>query len=179
MIANINNAQQGATDYLSSLYIPEQQAPSPPIAQEENFYINNSASELNKSGYIAMSPQKGSVMYRSDSPTTRKNLDTSPKHKKNKSYKSELPEEIPMLHNQNKLPTPKHTDSDSKLFNEHLNNSHENEDLEEKSFTKDEDGSDYKNVFDKNDNNYVNVSNVTNNPSYSSITFDKSNIKRH
>ncbi|KAG5675895.1 hypothetical protein PVAND_005755 [Polypedilum vanderplanki] len=48
---------------------------------------------------LSMSPKSGVVKYnlRPDSPTIAKNLDTSPKNKKNVNKKPELPEEIPML----------------------------------------------------------------------------------
>lgn len=177
LIANTNAYHQGTRDYLTSLSIPEEDAPKPPIAEEESFYINNSAPDVNNSkpSYLAMSPKSGIVKYRPDSPTIAKNLDTSPKNKKNVNKKPELPEEVPMLlqlGNQNGLPAQEYSD-------EEPHNSYT-----EMSFTNgskegydEEDAPEYKNVFATNDN-YVNVP-ATNksieNPSYTSIKFNRVN----
>lgn len=110
--ANVENYQKGNRDYLTSISIPDGEAPFPPLAEEESFYVNNSAPDINAPSipdYLSMSPKSGVVKYnnskndclRPDSPTITKNLDTSPKNKKNVNKKPELPEEIPML-SQNK-----------------------------------------------------------------------------
>lgn len=173
LTANINAIQDGTRDYLTSLSIPEEDAPKPPIAQEESFYINNSAPDVtdSKPSYLAMSPKSGTVKYRPDSPTIAKNLDTSPKNKKNVNKKPELPEEIPMLlqmGNENGLPLQEYSD-------EEPHNSYT-----EMSFTnglKEDDAPEYKNVFATNDN-YVNVPSTNKsiaNPSYTSIKFNRIN----
>lgn len=92
---------------------PATEAPKPPLAEEENFYVNepirnNDALILaNSPSYLAMSPKSGTVRYHTDqlqlpedvkegdSPTLARNLDSSPKRK----YESKvpIPEEIPML----------------------------------------------------------------------------------
>lgn len=129
-----------------------------------------------------MSPQKGTVMYRSDSPTIRKNLDTSPKQKKNTNKKTELPEEIPMLlhlHNRNGLPTTTTRDSDEEQQNTFIDNEttnnfiNGNKNNNNKPVQHGEDEL-YKNVFSSSDNNYVNVPNKSiANPSYTSINFQR------
>lgn len=185
LTANINN-YQGTRDYLTSLSIPEEDAPKPPIAQEESFYINNSApnvndvNDLEKPGYLAMSPKSGTVKYRPDSPTISKNLDTSPKNKKNVNKRPELPEEIPMLsHNENGLATQEYSDEEPQNSYTEMsftNGSKENDDTD----VNVEEGPEYKNVFASNDN-YVNVpaanKSITN-PSYTSIKFNRVN-ERH
>lgn len=100
-------------DYLTQFSAPEAEAPKPPLAEEENFYVNEPLraedfSNLpNSPSYLAMSPKSGTVRYRSDnlelpvvdkeadSPTLARNIDSSPKRK----YESKvpIPEEIPML----------------------------------------------------------------------------------
>lgn len=113
MTANITNYETGRPDYLTQLSCPVSEAPMPPLAEEENFYVNNSV-EMQKSpsaqDYLSMSPKSGTVRYNSnlaphksdyirpDSPTIAKNLDSSPKNKsKHPNKKPALPEEIPML----------------------------------------------------------------------------------
>lgn len=114
MKANEDNYQTGRPDYLSQLSCPVAEAPRPPLAQEENFYVNSTIDPKNPPStpdYLSMSPKSGTVRYNSgaaaarqsdyirpDSPTTTKNLDTSPRNRaKYPNKKPELPEEIPML----------------------------------------------------------------------------------
>lgn len=183
LAANLSNAQQGGKDYLTSLSIPEEDAPKPPMALEENFYINNSAPDLK--GYIAMTPKMGSVLYRPDSPTIEKNLDSSPKQKKNMKKKPELPEEFPMLmnlNNQNGLSI--NIDSDEEPqnnFKESIFNDRPEIDSNKQRRENEDEEAEYKNVFNSSDNNYVNVPAANKsivNPSYTSINIAKQN-ERH
>lgn len=151
------------------------------MAQEESFYINNSAPDVNdsKPSYLAMSPKSGTVKYHPDSPTLIKNLDTSPKNKKNVNKKPELPEEIPMLlkmGSQNGLPVQEYSDEEphnSYTEMSFTNGSKENGEDEEEL-------PEYKNIFASNDN-YVNVptnnKSITN-PSYTSIKFNRVNERQ-
>lgn len=127
-----------------------------------------------------MSPKKGSVMYRPDSPTIEKNLDSSPKHKKNIKKKPDLPEEFPMLFNNNQNGQPNNIESDEEpqnnfresIFNDSLgfdNTTQRNE--------INQDEAEYKNVFNSGENNYVNVP-AANNPSYTLVQIAKQN-ERH
>ena len=178
LTANTTNFERGTRDYLTSLSIPEEEAPKPPMAEEESFYINNSAPDVtdnSRPGYLAMSPKSG-IIFRSDSPTITKNLNTSPKNKKNVNKKPELPEEIPMLmHNQNGLPTQEYSDEEPQnSYTEMSFTNGSKEKLEEEQLPE------YKNVFANNDN-YVNVpaaNKAIANPSYTSIQFNRVNEKR-
>lgn len=180
LAANVNNYKSNGRDYLTSLSIPEEDAPKPPMAQEESFYINNSAPDINTSGYLAMSPKSGKVKYHPDSPTITKNLDSSPKHKKNVNKKAEIPEEIPMLlkpFNQNGLPIV-NGDSDEELNQ----NSYTDNNYYDSSQKDEEDGvqPEYKNVFASNEN-YVNVPTTNKsitNPSYTAVNFNTVNERR-
>lgn len=100
-------------DYLTQFSAPAAEAPKPPLAEEENFYVNEPMLPENNlpatPSYLAMSPKSGTVRYRTAdqlelpkasskedlSPTLARNLDSSPKRK----YESKvpIPEEIPML----------------------------------------------------------------------------------
>lgn len=164
-------------------------APLPPLAQEENFYVNNSVDPNNppsSADYLSMSPKSGTVRYNSssahksdyirpDSPTITKNLDTSPKNRaKHPNKKAELPEEIPMLQ-RNENGGLMHADSDDEQQNPNG--------YTEMSFSNGQpqptsSDNEYKNVFNSSDkDNYVNVpknpSKSVVNPSY--ITFDTVN----
>jgi len=179
MQANMDNYKKGVRDYLTSLSIPEEEAPIPPLAEEENFYVNNSAPDINTSStpdYLSMSPKSGVVKFNSnktdyhrpDSPTITKNLDTSPKNKKNVNKKAELPEEIPMLpHNQNGL-----------LLADDVEAQNSYTDMK---FSSQKEDPEYKNIFATNEN-YVNIP-ATNknssiaNPSY--ITFQSVKERNH
>lgn len=174
----MDNYQKGVRDYLTSLSIPDGEAPVPPLAEEESFYVNNSAPDINAPStpdYLSMSPKSGVVKYNSnkgdyirpDSPTITKNLDTSPKNKKNVNKKPELPEEIPMLqHNQNGLSSTDDADTGAQNTYTDMNLSSNNNNQTDP---------EYKNIFATNEN-YVNIP-ATNknssiaNPSY--ITFNK------
>ncbi|XP_070496401.1 vascular endothelial growth factor receptor kdr-like isoform X5 [Chironomus tepperi] len=184
MQANMDNYKKGVRDYLTSISIPEEEAPTPPLAQEENFYVNNSAPDVNAPStpdYLSMSPKSGVVKFNSnktdylrpDSPTITKNLDTSPKNKKNVNNKAELPEEIPMLsHNQNELSSVDDTDVEAQ-------NSYT--DMKFSSQKNIQEDPEYKNIFATNEN-YVNIP-ATNknssiaNPSY--ITFQSLKERNH
>ncbi|KAL7045402.1 hypothetical protein ACKWTF_002226 [Chironomus riparius] len=183
MQANTDNYKKGVRDYLTSLSIPEEEAPIPPLAEEENFYVNNSVPDVNAPStpdYLSMSPKSGVVKFNSnkndylrpDSPTITKNLDTSPKNKKNLNKNAELPEEIPMLsHNQNGLLSVEDTDVEAQ-------NSYT--DMKFPSVKNPQDP-EYKNIFATNEN-YVNIP-ATNknssiaNPSY--ITFQSVKERNH
>lgn len=181
MVTNSNNYQTGRPDYLTQFSVPTSEAPKPPLAEEEIFYVNNSIEMKNlpsSNDYLAMSPKSLAVRYNSnpaikseytrpDSPTIAKNLDTSPKNKsKHPNKKTEFPEEIPMLRQNQK----------EELSDDDEHNPHE---YTEMSFSNGqaEDQPEYKNVFDPSAENYVNmpVTNVAN-PSY--ITFQNIN-ERH
>lgn len=185
MQANTDNYQKGVRDYLTSISIPEDEAPMPPLAEEESFYVNNSAPDVNASStpdYLSMSPKSGVVKYNSskadyfrpDSPTITKNLDTSPKNKKNVNKKPELPEEIPMLsHNQNGLPSVNDVDVEAQ---------HSYTDMSYPSQNNNEDDPEYTNVFATTEN-YVNIpvksdkNSTIVNPSY--ITFKSARNHDH
>lgn len=122
----MSNYETGRPDYLTQLSCPVSEAPMPPLAEEENFYVNNSAeikTSPSANDYLAMSPKSGTVRYntnlahksdyiRPESPTIAKNLDSSPKNKsKHPNKKPALPEEIPML-NRNENGAPAQVDSD-------------------------------------------------------------------
>lgn len=184
MLANVNNYQTGRPDYLSQLSCPTSDAPRPPLAQEENFYVNNSANPRNPAQpeYLSMSPKSGKVQYnpnvasksdyvRPNSPTIAKNLDTSPKNKsKHPNKKATLPEEIPMLQRSENGPMG-HADSDEEPQNGYTEMSFSNGHAKEATADPE-----YKNVFDNSDN-YVNVPSdpgkAIANPSY--ITFNTVN----
>lgn len=184
MQTNMDNYRKGVRDYLTSLSIPEEEAPIPPLAQEESFYVNNSAPDVNAPStpdYLSMSPKSGVVKFNSnktdyvrpDSPTIRKNLDTSPKNKKNVNKNSELPEEIPMLsHNRNGLSSLEDTDVEAQNTYTDMNVSSQKNPQEDP---------EYKNIFASNEN-YVNIP-ATNknssiaNPSY--ITFQSVKERNH
>lgn len=190
MIANESNYQTGRPDYLTQLSCPAAEAPRPPLAEEEIFYVNNSVDPNNpptSADYLSMSPKSGTVRYNSnsahksdyirpDSPTITKNLDTSPKNKaKHPNKKPELPEEIPMLQ-RNENGGLVHPDSDDEQQNSNG--------YTEMSFSNGQpqptsSDSEYKNVVNSGDNksNYVNVPSNPGksvvNPSY--ITFNTVN----
>lgn len=185
IIANVNEYQTGRPDYLSQFSVPEYEAPKPPLASEENFYVNNSIEPNNPPAtgdYLSMSPKSGAVRYnpnsahksdyiRPDSPTITKNLDTSPKNRaKHPNKKPELPEEIPMLLRNENGALVQHPDSDD---------DHHPNGYTEMSFSNGQSkpvatsDAEYKNIFDSSDN-YVNApanKSIVNNPSY--ITFNK------
>jgi hypothetical protein len=173
-------------DYLTQFSAPAVEAPKPPLAEEENFYVNEpplggdeAASNLpNTPSYVAMSPKSGTVRYRTDnlelpeaekeanSPTLARNLDSSPKRK----YESKvpIPEEIPMLR------TSRDSNDDEVDEDDHQNG------YTEMSFSNPQpkptqrsiSTTDYINVFKSNEN-YVNVptNNATiSNPSYITIS---------
>lgn len=179
MTANITNYETGRPDYLTQLSCPTTEAPKPPLAEEENFYVNNSVDAKNPStpDYLSMSPKSGIVRYnnnsahksdyiRPDSPTIAKNLDTSPKNRaKHPNRKPELPEEIPML-KRNENGALVHADSDEEQ-NGYTEMSFSNGQSKEVKADPE-----YKNVFDSSDN-YVNVAPGKSNPSY--ITFNTVN----
>lgn len=183
MIANSSNYETGRPDYLTQLSCPVNEAPKPPLAEEENFYVNNSIDSKIVPGtpdYLSMSPKSGTVRYntgaahksdyiRPDSPTITKNLDSSPRNRADKhpNKKPELPEEIPMLM-RNENGALMHADSDE----EHNPNGYT-----EMSFSNGRQppataDPEYTNVFSSSDN-YVNVpanpGKAIANPSY--ITF--------
>lgn len=179
LTTNITNYETGRPDYLTQLSCPSSEAPMPPLAQEENFYVNNSAEIKNSPSaqdYLSMSPKSGTVRYNTnlapqksdhpDSPTTAKNLDFSPKNKsRNTNKRPELPEEIPMLkRNENGVLVP--ADSDDNGYTEMSFT-----DGQSNPVTSD---AEYKNVFNPNDN-YINVpaGKAVANPSY--ITFNTVN----
>lgn len=180
LAANINNYKQGTRDYLTTLSIPEEEAPKPPIAEEESFYINNSVPDVNdtKPSYLAMSPKSGTVKYnRPDSPTIAKNLDTSPKNKKNVNKKPELPEEIPMLmHNQNGVTTQEYSDEEPhNSYTEMSFNGSKEKGMDQ------QEGPEYKNVFAMDNENYINVPVVNKsitNPAYTSVKLNTVNERR-
>jgi hypothetical protein len=163
----------GAVDYFTQFSIPEEAAPSPPLAEQDNFYVNNSAPNINAPSppsYLKMSPKRGVVEIemqaynRPDSPTIRKNLDTSPKHKKNV---NKSPEEIPML-SKNLNGFQMNGDSDEEAQKGYTEMSFGNQNKKEV-----ESEPEYKNLFNMNDN-YVNVPAVNKseyvaNPSYIAI----------
>lgn len=183
LLANENNYQTGRPDYLTQLSCPTNEAPKPPLAQEENFYVNSISDPKNPPStpqYLSMSPKSGVVRYNSggasksdyirpESPTITKNLDTSPKNRaKQPNKKPELPEEIPML-SRNEYGAIVHADSDEEIQSPNA--------YTEMSFSNGRSppaasDAEYKNVFNSSDN-YVNVSanpsKAIANPSY--ITF--------
>lgn len=191
MIANVSNYQTGRPDYLIQLSCPDSEAPKPPLAQEENFYVNSIIDPKNPPStpdYLSMSPKSGTVRYNSgaaahqsdyirpNSPTITKNLDTSPRNrvKYPTTKKPELPEEIPML-KRNENGTLEHADSDEELQQQqnpagYTEMSFSNGRSQEQPATSD---SDYTNVFSP--DNYVNVpaNKAVVNPTY--ITFDTVN----
>jgi hypothetical protein len=186
MIANDNNYQHGRPDYLTQLSAPDSDAPKPPLAQEENFYVNSTIDPNNppmSPGYLSMSPKSGIVKYnagsgaqksdyiRPDSPTITKNLDTSPKNRaKHPNKNPELPEEIPMLRrNENGAIT--HADSDEEPQNGYTEMSFSNGRSQEPTTSVD---LEYTNVFNPSDN-YVNVPAAANpkaiaNPNYVTLS---------
>jgi hypothetical protein len=191
--ANSKHYESGVPDYLTQLSIPDEEAPRPPLAQEEMFSVDNSTNDVpSTADYLSMSPKSGVVKYnmqkaaeylRPDSPTIAKNLDTSPKNKKNVNKRPELPEEIPMLaHNQNGLPL---NDSDEEPVNTYTDmNFRRNSSGKKKrqapqppvatSATSDPE---YKNIFAPSEN-YVNVSGIDKNASVANpayITFQSVN----
>ena len=170
---NVENLADGHTDYLALLGPPTDQAPPTPAPR----YINSSTMNIDipnrdgsPSNYLAMSPKSGTVRYssgtsgasrdsdyvRPDSPTIRKNLDSSPRlPKARQTKKPEIPEEIPMLaRNQNGL---HNSDEENELVSpvpsarsKFLN------------FNEIQEQPEYRNIM-TNDNNYVNVpSNIAN-----------------
>lgn len=171
MMANMNNYETGRPDYLTQLSCPTSEAPKPPLAQEENFYVNNSIDPNNPAStpnYLSMSPKSGVVRYnlgaahnsdyiRPDSPTITRNLDSSPKNRaKNLNNKPELPEEIPMLMRNENGAVVHHADSDEEQPqspNAYTEMSFSNGRSQPDSHTSD---AEYKNVFSSSDN-YVNV----------------------
>lgn len=183
MVANVENYQTGRPDYLTQLSCPVNEAPKPPLAQEENFYVNNSIdAQQQPSDYLSMSPKSGTVRYNSnvanasdyvrpDSPTIAKNLDSSPKNKvKYPSKNPALPEEIPMLRRDNNGTL---ADSDEETQNPNGYTEMSFSNGRSKEVVQDPE---YKNVFEAGDNNYVNVTNpgkAIANPSY--ITFNNVN----
>lgn len=191
VIANVNDYQTGRPDYLSQFSVPEYDAPKPPLAQEEVFYVNNSIDPNNPpTDYLSMSPKSGAVRYnpnsahksdyiRPDSPTITKNIDTSPKNRaKHPNKKPELPEAIPMLQRNENGALVQHPDSDD----DHAPNGYT-----EMSFSNGQSkpvatsDAEYKNIFDSSDN-YVNVPPANSNkstvinPSY--ITFKNERINQ-
>lgn len=192
VLANVNDYQTGRPDYLSQFSVPEYDAPKPPLAQEEIFYVNNSIDPNNpptSADYLSMSPKSGAVRYnpnssahtsdyiRPDSPTITKNLDTSPKNRaKHPNKKPELPEEIPMLLRNENGSLVQHPDSDDDHHpNGYTEMSFSNG--QSKPVTSD---AEYKNIFDSSDN-YVNVpansnKSIVNNPSY--ITFNNDSLNQ-
>lgn len=186
MIANVSNYQTGRPDYLTQLSCPTTEAPKPPLAEEENFYVNNSVGSnnpLSSPDYLSMSPKSGTVRYNSggahksdyirpDSPTITKNLDSSPKNKaKHPNKRPELPEEIPML-KRDENGAIVHADSDD----EHNPNGYTEMSFSNGRSPPTISDAEYKNVFSSSDN-YVNVpanpSKAIANPSY--ITFNTVN----
>lgn len=181
MMANVENYETGRPDYLTQLSCPTNEAPKPPLAQEENFYVNNSVDANHPpSDYLSMSPKSGTVRYNSnlantsdyvrpDSPTIAKNLDSSPKNKaKYASKNPELPEEIPMLRRNNGALA----DSDEEMQNPNGYTEMSFSNGRSKEVVQDPE---YKNVFEASEN-YVNVPNpgkAIANPSY--ITFNNVN----
>lgn len=181
MSANMTNYETGRPDYLTQLSCPTSEAPMPPLAEEENFYVNNSAEIKNSPSahdYLSMSPKSGTARYNSnlaphksdynrpDSETIKKNLDSSPKNKsKHPNKKPELPEEIPML-SRNENGAMEQVDSDDNGYTEMSFTNGQS-----KPVTSD---AEYKNVFNPNDN-YVNAPGAKSvaNPSY--ITFNTVN----
>lgn len=190
-MANVNNYQTGRPDYLTHLSCPTSEAPRPPLAQEENFYVNSSIDPKNPPStpdYLSMSPKSLTVRYNSgaaahqsdyirpDSPTITKNLDTSPRNRvKYPNKKPELPEEIPML-KRNENGALVHAESDEELQQQQNPNGYtemsfsNGRSQEQPATTSD---AEYTNVF--NPENYVNVpaNKAVVNPSY--ITFDTVN----
>jgi hypothetical protein len=179
MKANEDNYQTGRPDYLSQLSCPTSEAPKPPLAQEENFYVNSTIDPKKaplSPEYLSMSPKSGTVRYNSartsdyvrpDSPTITKNLDTSPRNRaKYPNKKPEMPEEIPMLR-KNENGTVAH-DSDEEApqnSNGYTEMSFSNGRPETS-----ETDAEYTNVF--NPDNYVNIpaNKAVVNPTY--VTFD-------
>lgn len=193
--ANTKNYESGVPDYLTQLSIPDGEAPLPPLAEEEAFNVNNSITDVPSTpDYLSMSPKSGVVKYnmqkaaeylRPDSPTIAKNLDTSPKNKKNVNKKPEIPEEIPMLaHNQNGLPI---HDSDEEQTNSTYtdmsrrrnSSGRKKRQAPQPPGTQQTPSSDpeYKNIF-ASDENYVNVPAINKNASVANpayITFQSVN----
>jgi hypothetical protein len=170
-------------DYLSQFSAPVDEAPKPPLAEEENFYVNdpingNENLNTNSPNYLAMSPKSGTVRYqpdqqmkKSDSPTLARNLDSSPKRK----YDAKIPEEIPMLRKDENGIKKLSTDSDEdELQNGYTEMSFNHPPIQPRS--RESHDFEYTNVF-KPSENYVNVpaSSTISNPSY--ITFK--NEKKH
>lgn len=189
MMANVNNYQTGRPDYLSQLSCPTSEAPKPPLAQEEMFYVNSSVdpnSALTSADYLSMSPKSGTVRYNSssaqksdyvrpDSPTITKNLDPKTSPKKSPNKKPELPEEIPML-KRNENGALVHADSDDEQNNTNGYTEMSFSNGQSKPVTSD---AEYKNVFDPSDN-YVNApinpgKSAVNNPTYLSVVNERLN----
>jgi hypothetical protein len=190
MMANVNNYETGRPDYLTQLSCPISEAPRPPLAQEENFYVNNIIDPKKPPStpdYLSMSPKSGIVRYntgaahqssdyvRPESPTITKNLDTSPRNRvKYPNKKPELPEEIPML-KRNENGALEHADSDEEQ--PQLSPSGYTEMSFSNGKSQEQVDAEYTNVFSP--ENYVNVPankavvNPVVNPSY--ITFDTVN----
>lgn len=188
-MANVSNYKTGRPDYLSQLSCPTNEAPRPPLAEEENFYVNNSV-DPNKSptnaDYLSMSPKSGTVRYntssaqksdyiRPDSPTITKNLDPKTSPKKSPNKKAELPEEIPMLQ-RNENGSLVHADSDDEQNNPNGYTEMSFTNGQSKPTTSDPE---YKNVFDPSDN-YVNsplnpARSAINNPNYLKVINERAN----
>lgn len=165
-------------DYLTQFSVPEGEAPKPPLAQEENFYVNDPLTNDNIASpstpnYLAMSPKKGTVRYqppeqpkKADSPTLAKNLDSSPKRK----FDSKVPEEIPMLRkDENGVRKTSNDSDDDEPQNGYTEMSFSNPHPKPRS--RESIDFEYTNVF-KPSENYINVpanSSTISNPTY--ITF--------
>lgn len=182
MMANVNNYQTGRPDYLSQLSCPSSEAPKPPLAQEENFYVNNPTDPSNppsSADYLSMSPKSGTVRYNSssahsdyirpESPTITKNLDPKSSPKKTPNKKPEIPEEIPMLQRNANGALVHDSDDEQNNPNGYTEMSFSNG--QSKVITSDPE---YKNVFDPSDN-YVNSprKSTVNNPTYLSVVNER------
>lgn len=170
-------------DYLSQFSVPVSDAPKPPLAEEENFYVNepnsNNSSVLPITpSYLAMSPKSGTVRYHTDqlqppeeivkdenSPTLARNLDSSPKRK----YESKItiPEEIPMLRKSRDGNDEVESDDDQQNGYTEMSFSNPHPKPTQRSHST----TDYINVL-KSNTNYVNVptnNSTISNPSYITI----------
>lgn len=188
MISNVTNYETGRPDYLTQLSCPISEAPRPPLAQEDNFYVNSSIDPKNHPSspdYLSMSPKSGIVRYNSgaaahqsdyirpDSPTITKNLDTSPRNRvKYPNKKPELPEEIPML-KRNENGALVHADSDEEHLQQQNPNGYTEMSFSNGRSQEKPSDADYTNVFSP--ENYVNLpaDKAVVNPSY--VTFDTVN----
>lgn len=187
-MANVSNYQTGRPDYLSQLSCPTSDAPIPPLAQEENFYVNNPVDNKfsGNADYLSMSPKSGTVRYNSssaqksdyvrpDSPTITKNLDPKTSPKRSPIKKPELPEEIPMLQ-RNANGAIVHADSDDEQNNPNGYTEMSFSNGQSKPLTSD---AEYKNVFDSSDN-YVNAQlnpgkSTVSNPTYLKVVNERLN----